>query len=149
MPALIDVYPYRQNEGTHQFLILRRAQGKQYAGQWRMVGGKCDDSETAWQSGLRELKEETGVFPKLFWSVPSVNQFYDHQNDRIYHIPAFAAQISNRESIQLNEEHTVFKWIERAQVSSFINWPEQQRLIMLIDKILKSQTILDEWKIAL
>lgn len=149
MPEVVDVYPYRLVDSVPEFLLLKRADDKQYAGQWRMVGGKVESCEAAWQSGLRELREETALFPDLYWTVPSINQFYDATNDTIHHIPVFAAEITNGKSISLNEEHTNYKWIKSAEVDTFIYWPEQQRLILLINKILTTQQILSEWKIPL
>ena len=148
MPSLVDVYPYRLNESP-EFLILKRAHGKQYAGQWRMIGGKIESCEAAWQSGLRELREETGLFPETFWTVPSVNQFYEAATDTLHHIPVFAAKVAADAIINLDEEHLEFKWIQSAELNTFIHWPEQQRLITLIHQILKSQKVLDEWKIPL
>lgn len=148
MPSLVDVYPYRLN-GSPEFLILKRAVDKQYASQWRMVGGKVASCEAAWQTGLRELREETGLFPQTFWTVPSLNQFYEAANDTIYHIPVFAAEVASDAAINLNEEHSEFKWIESAEANTLIHWPEQQRLITLINKILTSQQIVDDWKISL
>lgn len=149
MPELVDVYPYRISGENPEFLILKRNEGKKYAGQWRMVAGKVESCEAAWQSGLRELREETGLFPEIYWSVPSINQFYSVESDRIHHIPVFAAQISPQKSITLDDEHSQFDWIESDDVSTFIDWPEQQRLIILINTILTTQKVLEEWKIPL
>ena len=75
---VVDVYPYRLDENhLPEFLLVRRAAGLVYAGQWRMIGGKVDAGETAWQAALRELREETGLTPTRFWSLPSVNHFYE------------------------------------------------------------------------
>jgi dATP pyrophosphohydrolase len=149
MLALVDVYPYRLKDDVPEFLILKRATDRQYGDQWRMVGGKVEDCEAAWQSGLRELREETGFFPKLYWAVPSINQFYEAEKDVIHHIPVFAAEISGDHSIVLNEEHTDYKWIDSSRAAEIIQWPEQYRLIKLINNILTKKYILNEWKIAL
>lgn len=149
MADLVDVYPYQLEVDEPEFLILKRADDKQYAGQWRMVAGKVENCEAAWQSGLRELREETGLFPDIFWSVPSINQFYEASTDSIHHIPVFAAQIGANKTITINEEHTEYKWIDKSQIASFVQWPEQQRLMLLIDKILTTQNVLEDWKIPL
>lgn len=148
MATLVDVYPYRWEQQEVRFLILKRAEQKPYAGQWRMVGGKVEGCEAAWQSGLRELREETGLFPQLFWTVPSVNSFYDARADTVHQIPVFAAEVKQAE-IALDEEHTDWKWITIGAVKNHILWPEQQRLMTLIHTILTNQKILSEWKIPL
>ncbi len=57
----VDVYPYRR--GGAEWLVVRRAPGRSDAGRWRMIGGKIEGGEAAWQAALRELAEEIGVAP--------------------------------------------------------------------------------------
>jgi len=147
MMRLVDVYPYRSEVEQHLFLILKRAFEKPYASQWRMVAGKVETGETAWQAGLRELREETSLKPALFWTIPSTNNFYNHEDDEIVQIPAFAAQISNKSNIVLNEEHTEYRWINSSEIDAYIKWPEQRRLMQTIGTILNDQ-ILEDWIIS-
>ncbi len=146
---LIDLYPYRVVKGEVSFLLFRRAKGKIYEGQWRMVGGKVKDLETYWEAALRELKEETNLVPKSFWTIPSINQFYEYSTDKILNIPAFAAELNPNETIQLNAEHNEFTWISPEDASTFIQWPEQIRLIDLTNKLITSNKILDDWRVPI
>ena len=146
---LIDLYPYRVDNGEVSFLLFRRAKGKIYEGQWRMIGGKVKDRETYWQAALRELKEETNLVPKSFWTVPSINQFYEHSTDKILSIPAFAAELHPDKSIRLNAEHTEFTWIQPDEASTYIQWPEQIRLIELTNRLITSNKILDDWRVPI
>ncbi len=93
---VVDVYPYRESAVNPEFLLLRRAPGTEYAGQWRMVGGKIESGEAAWETAHREVTEETGHAPDRLWTLPSVNAFYEWQDDRINLIPAFAAALPGR-----------------------------------------------------
>jgi dATP pyrophosphohydrolase len=145
---LVDVYPYRSKADEIEYLIVKRSSHKIYAGQWRMIGGKIEEDELAWEAGLRELKEETKRVPKLFWVIPSVNHFYNHRSNEIELIPAFAAELDYDSQIELNEEHSQFKWIEHNDIESFLPWPEQKRLIKLTHYILSNQQILEDWKIS-
>ncbi len=147
---LIDVYPYRINGKNVEFLILKRSSKKIYANQWRMVGGKVVEGETYWQAAIRELKEEISEKPSSFWTVPSVNSFYEHKTDTIHQIPAFAAKIEwTDERIELDDEHSEYLWVKADQINEYIHWPEQKRLIRLINDILINQQILPEWIIDL
>lgn len=147
---LIDVYPYRINGKNVEFLILKRSSKKIYANQWRMVGGKVEDGETFWQAALRELNEEISEKPSSFWTVPSVNSFYEHKTDTIHQIPAFAAKIEwTDERIKLDDEHSGYLWVKADQINEYIHWPEQKRLIRLINDILINHQILPEWIIDL
>jgi len=69
---VVDVYPYRESAVNPEFLLLRRAPGTEYAGQWRMVGGKIESGEAAWETAHREVTEETGHAPDRLWTLPSV-----------------------------------------------------------------------------
>lgn len=151
MKKLIDVYPYHLKNGSPFFLIFKRSANKIYGNQWRMVGGKVGEKESSWEGALRELKEETGLTPQKFWTIPSVNQFYEAKTDTIHSIPAFAAELDASANIQLDGEHTEFKWVSIEDVDHHINWPEQRRLIKLTFDILTDQSreILPEWIIEI
>ncbi|HKJ47090.1 MAG TPA: NUDIX pyrophosphatase [Balneolales bacterium] len=147
MPDLkvIDVYPYHVFEGNIEYLLLHRSTDKLYAGQWRMVGGKVQAGETSWQAGLRELREETGAIPQKYWSVPSINHFYDYKSDQILYIPAFAALLDIETPVLLNSEHDDYKWLTMDEASKLIQWPEQIRLITIINKIVLQGEVLSNW----
>ncbi|MDZ7660248.1 NUDIX domain-containing protein [Fodinibius sp.] len=149
MKRLVDVYPYQREQNEVEFLIFKRAADVQYAHQWRMIGGKVNPKETYYNAALRELKEETGLSPDLFWSIPSVNQFYDPDSDRILQIPAFGAEVNKESAITLNHEHASWKWISEDELDTYIQWPEQIRLMKLLADIVISKQILNEWIIEL
>lgn len=134
---VVDVYPYRQTREHPEFLLFRRASDVPYAGQWRMVGGKIKDGETAWEAALREVKEETGQSPEDFWALPSLNTFYEWQADRVNLIPAFAAALV--EDPVLDDEHETFEWLSASEAVQRLQWPEQQRLLQCADRLLRSE----------
>jgi len=142
---LIDLYPYRFSNSTPEFLLCKRSSGKIYSGQWRMIGGKVESGETYWEAALRELREETALTPDKFWTVPSLNQFYEAKRDMILTIPVFAAEINVSAEPVLNDEHSSFGWFDANEAVSRIIWPEQQRLITTINSIITSTEIPEEW----
>jgi dATP pyrophosphohydrolase len=131
----VDVYPYREQSINPEFLLLRRAPDTQYAGQWRMVGGKIEPDEAAWEAGLREVEEETGQRPTHFWSIPSVNTFYEWRADRITLAPAFGAALSSAPT--LDDEHDEYAWRPAPEAARYLDWPEQKRLLRLADRTLR------------
>jgi dATP pyrophosphohydrolase len=139
---VVDVYPYRTTSGNPEFLLFRRAPGTEYAGQWRMVGGKIEDGEAAWAAAQREVTEETGHAPLRLWTLPSVNAFYEWQADRINLVPAFAAALPS--DPVLNEEHDTFAWLPAQEAAARLSWPEQQRLLHIADQQLRTG-IPPEW----
>ncbi len=142
---LIDLYAYQKRERSVSFLLLRRSKDKIYSHQWRMIGGKVKKNELRWQTALRELKEETGLNPQLFWSVPTLNHFYEYQTDQIHLIPAFAAEIISESQVTLNSEHSDFKWVNSKETDQYIIWPEQKRIIACISNIVTQDQILPDW----
>lgn len=131
---VVDVYPYRLVGEAPEFVLLRRASGTDYAGEWRMVGGKIQPGEAAWEAALRELREETQQTPEHFWTLPSLNRFYEWQHDRVNLIPAFAAELSG--DPVLNAEHDDFAWLPFDAATDRLAWPEQQRLLRLTARLL-------------
>ena len=146
---LIDVYPYRKQSQNIEFLLLKRSISTLYSGQWRMVGGKVNTGESATQAALRELIEETCFTPLLFWCVPSYNLFFDFNQDCFHQIPVFSAEISTDENPVLNHEHDSFGWFKKDDALNRIYWPEQKRLISLIDEMVKQNNVLNDWIIEL
>lgn len=132
---VVDVYPYRYESVNPEFLLLRRAPGTEYAGQWRMVGGKIRADEAAWETGLREVEEETRQAPTQFWALPSVNAFYEWQADRVNLAPAFAAELPGAPT--LDDEHDDYAWYPAQEAVQHLRWPEQQRLLRLADRVLR------------
>lgn len=145
---LIDVYAYKLVEDTPLFLLLKRSAGKVYEGQWRMIGGKVEDDETYWQAAYRELGEETNLKPQKFWTVPTVNHFYEASSDQILIIPSFGAEVDSNKAPLLDDEHINFKWITAKDTSSHIYWPEQIRIIHLMNDLIVNRQILNEWIIS-
>lgn len=146
---LIDLYAYRLLNSKPEFLLLKRSSGKIYANQWRMIGGKAEENETYWQAALRELNEETGLLPVKYWTIPSVNTFYEHKTDQIHNIPAFAAEIDPKSNIILDDEHSEAEWFSLENALSHIRWPEQKRLLNLTNQIIISNQILDDWLVSI
>jgi dATP pyrophosphohydrolase len=133
-PKVVDVYPYLKEKDEINFLLLKRSSDKIYGGQWRMIGGKVENDEKAYETALRELKEETQLSPEIFWTVPSINHFYNPESDQILFIPAFAAEIFADSEIILDEEHISFKWVPYSEICEYGLWPEQINMISHINR---------------
>lgn len=145
---VVDVYPYRISSGrAPEFLVLRRAPDIVYAGQWRMVGGKIDPNEPAWQAALRELREETERVPVRFWALPSVNTFYEWTRDTVALVPAFAAELDADPA--LDYEHDAFAWLPAEAAAARLAWPEQRRLLRLAAEMLRDGAVPPELEIPL
>jgi len=135
---LVEVHLFRLDNNELQFLLLKRSAHKIYPGLWQMVSGHIEEGETAVQTALRELKEETGLKPFRLWVVPNVNSFYSPDNDSITIIPVFAAQIKY-DKIQISNEHTEFKWVNSEEAKTFLAWEGQRRSVDIIKEYFTNQ----------
>lgn len=143
--GVVDLYPYRQTPSGFEYLLLRRAPDRLYAGSWRMVGGKIASGEQAWQTAVRELWEETGLHPLELVVIPSLNRFYEWQSDTVRLIPAFAASVDG--DPVLNAEHDAHAWLGPDAAAARLAWPEQRRLLVLLDEMLTQAWIPDALRI--
>lgn len=137
--CVVDVYPYRLTDSGPEYLLLRRAPDVSYAGTWRMVGGKIKDGEAAWEAAQRELEEETGLSPVHFWTLPSVNHFYEWEEDRLHLIPAFAAEVEGEPT--LDPEHDGSAWVDVGMALNNLTWPEQKRLLRLTNRLISNDAV--------
>lgn len=123
--------------GGFEYLALRRAEGKIYAGTWRMVGGKLHADESAWQACLRELAEETQLPVRRLLTVPYINRFYDWRHDRIDDIPVFVAVTAAGAEPVLDDEHTEARWVSPEDAQAMLAWPAQQEGLRVADRLLR------------
>ena len=73
---VIDAYIYHYSKDKLSFLILKRSKTKIYEHLWQGVAGKIEKGETASQTAIRELKEETGLVPyRMFVADKSYKSF--------------------------------------------------------------------------
>lgn len=122
---VVDCHVFTMRNRIPYYLLLKRSSDVVYAGSWRMVGGKIEQEEKAWQTAQRELKEETGLQIEKLWAVPFVNQFYEPDKDRVNVIPVFAAQV--REGVvTLSPEHSEYKWATFEETFAELPWPAQK-----------------------
>lgn len=105
---LVSVIVLRQMGDGWRVLLMRRTQS--LVGEWCQVAGGIEQGETAWQAGLRELREETGLTPVRFYSADICEQFYEADRDAITMAPVFVAYVET-DQVQLNEEHSEFTWM--------------------------------------
>ncbi len=124
---LIEAHIFRQSSDNGiEFLLLKRADGEKYSNIWQMVTGSINKNEKAYQTALREIKEETGLSPIQFWVVPNVNSFYEPTRDYICHVPVFAALVDDNSSVMISEEHSEYKWVNLDEAKKLLAWRGQR-----------------------
>lgn len=123
----VVVYVLRRRRDDVQFLLLLRTADR--GGFWQSVSGGLESGETAWQTALREVHEETGLMVNELFATDRVECFYQHRKDRIYMAPAFVAFVPDKQEVKLSHEHSEFRWATLKEALELLPF-EQQRSIM-------------------
>ena len=133
---IIDMYPFRRQAESVEFLLLKRAPDSVIGDTWQSVHGKIEPGETAPQTALRELHEETGLRPLRLWQLETVNTFYVARIDRVLMCPCFAAEVPADAAVTLSHEHTDYRWEPPGRAVATFIWPGQRRAVQeILDNI--------------
>ena len=109
-----------------------------------MVSGGIDQSETATQAALREVREETGLTPYALYSADAVETFYMLSNDKIVFVPVFVAFVEEGVISLSPKEHDAFEWLVFEEAKERLVWAEQRRILTHIHEncVLKTPSAL-------
>jgi dATP pyrophosphohydrolase len=129
---LIEAHIFRRTIDGIEFLLLKRAENEIYPNIWQMVTGSNENGEKAFETALREIKEETSLIPKHFWVVPNVNSFYLANDDSINMVPVFVAEVENDVNVILSKEHSEYLWCNRIKAKELLAWAGQRVSVDII-----------------
>ena len=136
--SLVEAHVFREIGNEIEFLLLKRAANEKYPGVWQMVTGSIEN-ETAYQTALREIKEESNLNPKKLWVVPNINSFYSPEKDVIVMIPVFAVLVDRNQNVIISEEHSEHKWVKKEEAIKLLAWPGQRKSIEIIYEYFTNQ----------
>ncbi len=128
---VVDCYVYRQTDKGLKFLILKRNEKKLYEHLWQGVAGKIEKDEEAWETAIRELKEETGLDPVKMFVADHVSQFYEKHGDRVNLVPVFGIEVDSKNVI-LSDEHIEYKWVDFKEAFDTLVWNGQKKGIQTV-----------------
>jgi len=141
---MVEVHLFKIVDGDLKYLILKRSENEIFPGLWQMVTGKIECGEKAYETAIREIKEETGLIPKKLWVVPNINSFYSQADDCISLLPVFAAQLSSSCSVKISEEHCEYKWVSSKEAKKLFAWEGQRKSVDIIENyFVKEKNFLD------
>ena len=129
---LIEAHIFRKVDDGIEFLLMKRSAEEIYPGIWQMVTGSIKENEKAYQTALREIKEETGLEPEYFWVVPTMNSFYSHEKDLVCMVPVFAALVNSKSEVKISCEHSEFKWHKKDEAQKLLAWEGQRKSVDII-----------------
>ena len=119
----VIVFVIRPAATGHEILLGRRAEGRYLGGTWQLITGSIEPNETAWQAGIREVREETGLAIYEMYRLSHLTQFYRPDIDSICVAPMFAAFVDALAEPAINPEHTHLEWVPIHAASDRLTWP--------------------------
>lgn len=125
---MVSVLALRGQASGTRILLLRRA-GSYLHGAWSYVAGHIEHGEAGWQTALRELREETGLVPDALYATSFCEQFYFAPANCIEVVPAFVARIATDADVQLNAEHSTYRWLTPAMAARRFPFGSQRDLL--------------------
>ena len=141
---VIDAYIYHYSKDKLSFLILKRSKTKIYEHLWQGVAGKIEKGETASQTAIRELKEETGLVPFRMFVADHVSTFYESNFDQVNLVPVFGIEVKSLDVI-LSEEHCQFKWTTFEKAYDILTWNGQKKGLKVVYEMLNSKDERIKW----
>ncbi|GAF15084.1 NTP pyrophosphohydrolase including oxidative damage repair enzymes [Bacillus sp. JCM 19046] len=129
----ISVVLIRKREHGSEVLLLKRSTSV-LNGEWCYIGGGIEEGEKAWEAALREVEEETGVTALDLYVSNTFDQFYrPHQND-IYLAPVFVGFVKEDQQIELNHEHSDYRWLSFTEAKKRVCLPGNDAILSFIEK---------------
>ena len=141
---VVDCYVYNLQEDNPEFLILKRNKNKIYEHLWQGVAGKIEKGELAWQTAIRELKEETGLDPLNIFVADHVSRFYETNGDRTNLVPVFGIEVVSKDVI-LSEEHVDFKWVNYTEAKNTLVWNGQKTGLKVVNTMINNDDERMRW----
>ena len=129
----ISAYLCKKDDDGGKFLLLERA-NRYLHGTWQQISGKIVPRETAWQTALREIKEETGLTPYRFYSADFIERFYEPGQDVINLVPVFVGYVHDDARVRLSDEHSDYMWVSSAEAMEHLHFSQQKESIVHIQR---------------
>ncbi len=124
-------------ENKGEILILRRSEEVgTYRELWGGVAGFVEEGEEPFETALKEIKEEVGLEKEDMLSVKKEDaiKFTDLYGDKLYDwvVYPFLFHIKERDKIQLDWEHTEFRWIKPSELKKYDTVPRFKEIVSKI-----------------
>ena len=108
----------------NKYLLMKRSEENSSSGQWTFPGGKIENGENPEAAALRELKEETGLNGELL----ETGETYIGEGELGYW-KIFPSHVEvNEKEVELNHEHSDYKWISLEELKTHDTMGEMKSL---------------------
>jgi dATP pyrophosphohydrolase len=128
----------RHHSQGAQLLLLKRCITD--GGFWSHVAGGVKARETAIMAIEREIIEETQVCVPNLYRSDYIETFYQPDKNRIMMMPLFVTYLEGDVVVQLNQEHTEYRWVNLAQAKEITPYASQHRAYEHVWQLFVEQT---------
>jgi dATP pyrophosphohydrolase len=101
---------------------------------WEFVKGSCQPNETAEQTGMREVKEETGFVPTTLHPLRRPFSFTTDGEERTYE--CFLG-VTNETAPTLSVEHDEFRWVPFPEAKRLLTHPNELPVLEAAESFMK------------
>ncbi|PMO58447.1 DNA mismatch repair protein MutT [Vibrio breoganii] len=108
-------------DGETKMLLMKRVKGSF----WCHVAGSIENDETAVEAIIREFDEETQIQVTDLFNAQFLEQFFEASVNVIELIPVFVVLCSANQEVELNDEHTEYKWCSLSEALDLAPFPNQ------------------------
>jgi 8-oxo-dGTP pyrophosphatase MutT (NUDIX family) len=125
--------------GEPEFLLIRRAADRMFAGMWQCVTGKLEAGERILEGALREVAEESGLGPsdlEAVFDTDVVNWFHHESLDVLLCEAVFAARVRPGAEVVISDEHDDARWLSSDDARALVTWPAYERAIDFVEWLL-------------
>ena len=117
-----------------KLLILKRSDKvRTYKGKWGGVAGYVEDNERPVDTAFKEIREETGFESQIISLLMEEEpiEFTDIYNDiKIdWIVYPFLFKIEKNGKVQIDWEHSEYRWIEPPQITKFDTVPHLKEIV--------------------
>jgi len=135
----IECYVARKFKEGYKFLLLKRVEcEKLYPGIWQIITGKIEKNEKAFETALREVREESGLTPFRLFVLPHTTTFYSPRTDEISLIPLFVCLVKGK-MVTISDEHSDYLWLNPNKASQKLYFKSQKENVKFIEQNLRTK----------
>lgn len=127
----VSVVLLRKAKSETEVLLLRR--NHTLVDEWCQIAGGIEDSERAWETALREVKEETGLDCERLYSADICEQFYEADRNAITMFPVFVGFVDAEAAVTINHEHSGFRWVSFASALTMVPFAGQRHVLRHVE----------------
>ncbi len=129
----VAVVLIKRTDSDYNVLLLKRDTSV-LKDVWCYIGGGIEEGEKAWEAALREVKEETGITDLSLYSSNQFDQIYSPKENYIYIAPVFVGYVDESQKVNLNYEHTDYKWVSFKEAFDTVSIPGNEEVLLSIEK---------------